>query len=195
MNVVVEIGCKNLPGPFFEGADKHYIVDPDAESLAVGAHRNAAFTPVVSDASNLDFLPDASVNTLLARNVFGDPALFTDKTKREAMQDEVIALLRAAKIAETYEFMIAAEVECSALKSSILQEAGRVLVTGGHLVVVEQYSSSVAKRFFAAVAGNLLLTGGLDIQPASLYTVAPANYVQHQQAAEPVLLTWTAQKD
>ena len=194
MNVVVEIGCREQPGPFFEGADRHYIVDPDAENLAKGALTDVAFTAVVADASNLDFLADASVNTFLARNVFGDPALFTDSTKRREMQAEVIELLEASKVAEAYERTTAAEIECAPLKSAILSEAGRVLVVGGRLIVVEQYSPNVARRFFKSIAGDPALTGGLDIKSASLPAIAPASYVEHQVDAEPVLVAWTAQK-
>jgi hypothetical protein len=44
------------------------------------------------------------------------------------------------------------------------------------------------------MAVNPAQAGGLDIQPASLAAVAPASYVEHQQAAYPITLAWTAQK-
>ena len=152
---VVEIGCGQSPGPRFDGADEYYAVDIDAERLKeVG--QQAGITRIKASAANLPF-EDASIDAMLARNVFGDPGL-------------------GLTFAEKSESLEADHLRAEALKTDILREAARVLISNGKLVVVEEYSPSVAGRYFSGLDPA---DTGLSVRRADLKDVVPADYEMH----------------
>ena len=56
--IVLEIGSGESAGPFFEGADTHFIIDKDREALATAAEHYTELTPIFgADATRLE-LPD-----------------------------------------------------------------------------------------------------------------------------------------
>lgn len=149
---VVEVGCGDYPGPFFDGADVHYIVDTDRTALERAATRHPEFTALTgSDARNLD-LPTSSVDIVLARNVFGDPELGSS-AEDSGMHFGMALTIIATQGLEAYQ---AVKQDLDAMhynrKIDIIQEAARILVSNGRLIAVEQLTPWVAQKFFNQLA-------------------------------------------
>ena len=193
---VVEIGCGNQPGPYFEGAAEHYIVDTDVAALEMGLRPNTSFTPVVASAADMGF-DDASIDTVLARNVFGDPSLILASFEKIMHLGAFAALAKEEKYEKLIEHMLTVEDRTGLLKADIMKEAGRILLPGGKLVVVEQFTPKVARRFFekAADYSDEFDPGEVfDIEHnVPLGEVTPANYAR-VHGDLPGLETWVATK-
>lgn len=193
---VVEIGCGKQPGPFFEGAAEHFLVDPDANALALASMADIHFSPIVGSATDLEF-EDESVDTVLARNVFGDPSLILDRNEKTINLALLAVLSDEEKYEEIIEHMEMIEDETGLLKVKIMQEAGRILLPSGKLVVVEQLTPKVARKFFEKAADY---SDGFDPNEVfdiehdvPLCEVTPASYAEIH-GNFPGLETWVATK-
>lgn len=174
--IVVEIGCGSDAGPFYEGADQHFIVDNDREALAKAARRDERFTPLVGgDASRLE-LEDASVDVILARNVFGDPFLGFSESTRSMAAHLPLALLSDGNEVAAAEVMDATTAKVYRLKKDIVQEAARLLVTGGSLLAVEQYTPYIANKFFTDLIWDRDHTTELSFCRDAISAITPPSY-------------------
>lgn len=194
---VVEIGCGSKPGPLFEGAAEHILVDPNPETLEKGYRTNRDFIPFIGNAANIGFLADSSVDTILARNVFGDPCLGLTTFERLLHLDGLKHLAEAEKYDELEEHMNILKAGADLLKVEIMREAGRILLPSGRLVVIEQQTPKVAGRFF-----DRLSAGDLDFDTGELFyiehgvaleDVTPPNYAT-VHGSHPELQTWVVTK-
>lgn len=129
--LVVEIGCGNDAGPFFEGADFHYAIDINPNRVWAAVANDPTLTPIVGNAADLKF-EDQSINTVLARNVFGDRTLGANTGLLEGVFNE------GADVADQH-------------KIKILKEASRILVKEGLIVVVEQHTPEQFLQFLDRV--------------------------------------------
>ncbi|HEX5797327.1 MAG TPA: class I SAM-dependent methyltransferase [Candidatus Saccharimonadales bacterium] len=195
---VVEIGCGPEAGPRFDGADEHYIVDTDEVALGSAYFRDIRLTPMIASATDLDF-EDGSVDTVLARNVFGDNALTISNPQKEELAVDLLALDREGRHWEIISELTHLESKAFYLKLDIMREAARILVGGGQLVAVERLSPKVAGRFFDFAAEFSRLDGRLDLdtvfdieQGLPLEDVTPPNYAETH--ASPKTKTWVATK-
>ena len=196
--IVVEIGCGNKPGPFFEGAGEHFAVDAYAPDILEVLLARTEMTPLVADASDLGF-DDESVDVVLARNVFGDIALGMSDEDRYDLAWAIKALTEGEEVEggeEALESFAAIEAESASKKIDILRETGRILVVGGKLIVVEQESPMVAERFFSGARQrddfDLLEVFGIK-HNVPLADVTPPNYAR-AHGGHSKLQTWVATK-
>jgi len=176
MSVVVEIGCGKTAGPYIEGASHHYIVDTDEEAVKRAGERDPRFTQIVGTAACLE-LPDDSVDTILARNVFGDPTLG-------------VGAARAMEILSVSPTLLDELVNRQ--KTMILEEAARLLVFGGKIIVVEQSTPEVATEFIAGLGSETVPLPSCLTQPklVGLAEVTPMQYASRYADAQ----TWVSAK-
>lgn len=195
---VVEIGCGAEAGPRFEGATEHVIVDKDPLAVGTAYMGDIRLTPVIADARDLK-IEDASIDTVLARNVFGDSSLFLSNDEKNELKDELLGLHADEQYTEVAKKLMHIEAISVGMKVEIMRETARILVAGGRLVVVEQLSPPVARRFFEVGIGFSEVDGGLDLSEAfdveqgvPLREVTPPNYAAAHDG--PKTQTWVATK-
>lgn len=186
---VVEIGCGETAGPFFEGADNHFIIEPDAVKLAKAAAEDTSFSPVQIGAEELNVFGDASIDLVLARNVFGYNALGLSEERGWRLIEPNSKLTKTER------------AQVQGLKLAILGEVERILVPSGKLVIVEQYTPRYAASLIRTVnRGTLGVPATLTpIIEVPLADVTPANYRDHHQVLTDSDIrmparTWVAQK-
>lgn len=190
MNTVVEVGCGDFPGPFFEGASEHYAFDKDPDLIRAAKTHALDLTLQVGDATNLD-IESESVGTILARNVFGDPYFGIDeRTKWMARQVEAAAIAdgEAKEWADITRFI---SESVTYTKIGILKEASRILMKAGNLIAVEQYTPFVAKRFFQQIQTcEIGIPSDLTTPVATeLAEVTPKSYALAHQGARAWVLS------
>lgn len=180
---VLEIGCGVTPGPYFEGADVHYIIDCDPVALKCAAQQTG-FTPLPEADGRATGLPDRSIDVVIAGNVFGDPDLGTsDRNTFDMLRyvlepnnnaDHITEIL-ARKQAVVYE-----------RKRALIHEASRVLTQNGVLLALENLTPFVAAQFFQTLPNP---TGGLGFAPAQPSDI-PASYAKKYGGFAPDFSIW-----
>jgi ubiquinone/menaquinone biosynthesis C-methylase UbiE len=192
---VLEIGCGDSPGPFFEGASKHFIADVNSQAVLEAVRREPCFTPLPrGDARQLP-LPDSSLDIVLARNIFGDPALGLDLANRENFIREEVDIAQKLGITAQKFYRKIVDGFFYDKKSLIMHEIGRVLVPEGRLLAVEQKTPHVARDFFANFAIDSTLECSFRVKETSdlsLYT--PLTYAVAHQSDERTTM-WVATKN
>ncbi|HEY4964683.1 MAG TPA: hypothetical protein VIH90_08405 [Candidatus Saccharimonadales bacterium] len=174
--IVVEIGSGKSPGPFFDGADPHFIVDRDRDALTESAERHPEFTPMFgSDATRLD-LPDSSVDIVLARNVFGDPALGIDKRTLGMVYGLQTLMVDDYDTSGLAELNGGLDSTQYSYKQRIAREASRVLIGGGKFIVIEQYTPPVAEAFFHRLATDPDGVPELSFATLPIVDITPITY-------------------
>jgi hypothetical protein len=138
---IVEIGCGDSAGPFFPGADEYFAVDISPLRVENAVLQEPRMTPMVADAVSMPDLADKSVDILLARNVFGDPFLGLERSR---------ALELSFREGVDFKNVIARR-EVAQRKLAIIAEASRLLIDGGGLIIVEQYTPQVANSFVSTL--------------------------------------------
>lgn len=196
---VVEIGCGAEAGPLFESAAEHIIVDTDVNALCSAHVRDLRLRPMIADATDLDELEDASVEIILARNVFSDPTLVLSNSQKRQLTDELKAHGIDSRAEELDKQLAQLEAQSILSKGAIMREAARILITNGRLIAVEQQSPKVAGRFFAGVAEFGEFDAGFDFDAAfdiesgvPLAEVTPTNYAAAHDSSKTE--TWVATK-
>ncbi len=183
MSLVAEIGCGNSPGPFFEEADTHFAIENGSRALQSLRLGENAFTVVEADARDLKF-PDNSIDIVLARNVFGDPMLGMtelEKTMHSGLRWEAIM---TDDFSEFRAVDKAVQGFINDGKLAILGEAARILIKGGKLLIIEQYTPPIADIFLARARQEGVLPDGLVIQKADLADIASPSYTKRHLPAE-----------
>lgn len=176
MAILLEIGGGKHPGPRFEDVDQHISVDIDTTAVENASRLHPDITSQFGDAEQLTDFSDSSVDTVLARNVFGDPLLgFSGQSRHLAAED----LARKREQGEAYRIV-------KENKLRILASAARVLIDGGRLIIVEQLTPEIAEAFLGHHAKEI--PTGLQIEQADFDSVAPKNYVySHTMTTSPVV--------
>ncbi|HET7320615.1 MAG TPA: class I SAM-dependent methyltransferase [Candidatus Saccharimonadales bacterium] len=181
---IVEIGCGERAGPHFGDDYEHFAVDTNAHALNTSLLREPALTAINADARHMPQFEDASINVILARNVFGDPYLGVDwQTVRNIF-------LTSTKCPE-YD---AAVEQSDNTKIALLREAGRLLIAGGKLVIVEQLTPEHAESFFARLE---VKTDGYpnrltQLVHGNIANLTPAKYANAHRHARKV---WSATRN
>lgn len=173
---IVEIGCGDSAGPFFPNADEYFAVDTSPLRVENAVQEEPRMTPMVADAANMPGIKDMSVDVLLARNVFGDPFLGLERGR---------ALELSFREGIDFEDVIARR-EVIQRKLAILAEASRILVEGGELIIVEQYTPQVASNF----VGDIETTSATaksrlkNFDEVDLSTITPISYAKKHIGAQ-----------
>lgn len=191
MNTVVEIGCGNKPGPRFPEAKNYYALDPDLQALKQ-VDPAAGFVTVAVSATDLPFY-SRSVDTIIARNVFGDPLLCSPDQRRR--KDDMRFFLQAGKFEEYLDIDNELRHKAVGVKSAIIHEAGRTLIKSSNLVVVENLTPWVTEEYLNGPGKMAAEEAGLAIHPVDLTEVLPAKYAQHYKDVAAPLAAWALTKD
>jgi hypothetical protein len=170
---VLEVGCGDEAGPFFDGAEERIILDLIEEAVAISANRDPRFTPMIGDATNLDEFANESMDVVLARNVFGSPLLGIEHKR-------MIRIMQSGWKSAEYKTV---ESEVDTRKIRIMHAAGRVLNAKGKLVIVEQLTPEVAREFFGRLetTQDTILDTLSFPQLVDISSVTPLNYVRKHQ--------------
>lgn len=173
---IVEIGCGDAPGPIFPDVDEYFAVDVAPVRVENAIKQEPCMIPMLADAVDMPELADRSVDVLLARNVFGDPFLGLDRGRALELSFQ-----------EGVDFNNnTARKEVIQRKLAIVAEASRLLVEGGGLIIVEQYTPQIANDFVSAMnneglgAENRLKT----FNKVDLSTITPDSYSKKHLGAE-----------
>jgi ubiquinone/menaquinone biosynthesis C-methylase UbiE len=177
MSIIVEIGCGTDPGPRFEepGAAESlfYATDISETKLDLVEELHPEMIPLQADAANLPF-DDESIDIVLARNVFGHPNLIYPDDAGPLALNMMLDALESGQPEAFKKISDIGRYHSDLLKDRILDEASRVLVAAGKLIIVEHLSPRVTKEYLA----RRQTLGGmaLRIEETDLAAVAPPNY-------------------
>jgi hypothetical protein len=172
---VLEIGCGDEAGPYFDGADEYIVSDIDETAVVSSTCQDSRFTPMIADATDINMLSDKSMDIVLARNVFGSPLLGCDHL-------QMLQIMRSRQAWPDYK-TIFPEVE--ERKLAIMQEAARLLTSVGKLIVVEQLTPKVAAGFFERLEdkykGRHIKLSAPEL--AGISSITPPNYARRHRIA------------
>lgn len=185
---VFEIGAGEEFGPPFPGAD-YIVTDPDLKALERSreALLEAGCAAVAVSATQLPTYC-RSVNTIVARNVFGDPLLVMPE--RKAARSSLFDLLQQGEHEEYSRLDRELRAESYGLKDGIIKEAARVLITGGKLIAVEHKTPWVAAEYLEGSGSQVAAAVGLDVAKVALQEVVPSTYAEPFKE-NPLLEAWT----
>jgi hypothetical protein len=154
---------------------------------------------MAADARNLP-VRSGSLDTVVAKNVFGDPGLgesvataigvdglrpedYRRYLVEEVLPSGVVEVRRVGMlILETRRRVIAA-------KDALLLELGRVLRAGGHAVVIETMTPSVAVKYFRECAMPNPVRGPLELVEMRSFA-RRRQWCTDAELAEPDLAVW-----
>ena len=106
MYTVVEIGCGEFPTPRFDGADRHIALDIDAEAIdSALKFGDGHVIPVIGDASQIG-LRDSCADIVVARNVFGDPALGMSERNNKMFQSLSLVMIQQGEFDKLHKTLV-----------------------------------------------------------------------------------------
>ena len=173
MYTVVEIGCGEFPTPRFDGADRHIALDIDAEAIdSALKFGDGHVIPVIGDASQIG-LRDSCADIVVARNVFGDPALGMSERNNKMFQSLSLVMIQQGEFDKLHKLQDDVDVRVNALKTSVMKEVFRVLAVGGKLIAIEQYTPEVARDYFNLLHTNSNGHKPMEMQEMKIAEVSP----------------------
>lgn len=178
MNRVIEIGCGGAwdAGPFFEGADVHYLIESNKSLLSEATEYDPSLTALPEDNAMQIGFPDNSIDIILARNVFGDPLLGIGQNQRNMISGLGIAYEAEGKFSDLRTINTGIKDAIYIRKKLIVQEASRVLITGGSFIIYEQYTPGFARQFFDELYNDFDGRQTVRFLETQLSLVVPLNY-------------------
>jgi hypothetical protein len=125
--------------------------------------------------------------------VFGDPDVKIRNSFSGAESSLSLALIGHGGIASFQALQTGLENINYDRKVSFINEASRILVSSGKLLIVEQYTPHVAEKFLSRLSEDVNATHNMKFEETTIDSIAPASYAAaHSQS--PRILSWIGTK-